>query len=696
MVATGPLNGHVRHLPEVEPQISGIERASIHIRPNSGCLRRASWAFSTRRVPRGPWSTIPATGAPIAGDLVLARVDTIGHHDGLQLPNGRRKQLFAGDEIVVAYGNRYACNQFEALVPDTLGPCHLVAGGGIAGRAVSWHDRIAKGPTHITPLGLLANPDGRRLNLRDYALEPIAGMSEPVPTVVAVVGTAMDSGKTQTSAFLVRGLIAAGLRVGYAKVTGTGAGGDTWLLKDAGADPVLDFTDAGLASTYLVPPEEIDAVLVTLTAHIAQRGVDAIVIEVADGIFQRETAALLRSPVFARLVGGTVLAARDSMGASAGVNWLRVQSPPVLALSGLLSASPLQCAEAKQETGLPVYTRESLGTANTALALIGPAQRNAQDRSRPERVTRTKDSLVVWSLPSRRVLRRVLQADPLQEYLLYFPDSGATGAPIFVAVHGLASNSDELASAFSAYCEMAGVVLLAPIFTTEQHPDYQRLGRLGRGVRADVALDRCIAEVVSLTGADAKQLHLFGHSGGAQFVHRYAMAHPHRVAGAVVASAGWYTFPDTQVRFPYGIRPHRNLPGVKFDPEEFLRVPITVLVGQDDVHGEQLRSTERVNRQQGMNRVERARNWAAAMRAAAAAYGYEPRVTCVEVPEVDHSFAQFCQHGALPERVLAALFGERSAECLPSLAHEPHAPVIAMEVSSLPAPMIAVKGGQPP
>lgn len=288
---------------------------------------------------------------------------------------------------------------------------------------------------------------------------------------------------------------------------------------------------------------------------------------------------------------------------------------------------------------------------------------------------------MVWSLPRNRVLQRVLQADPMQEYLVYAPTSGAFGAPIFVAVHGLACNPHDLARVFSELCETAGVVMLAPIFTTEQHSDYQRLGRSGRGVRADVALDRCVAEVASLTGADVKQVHLFGYSGGAQFVHRYLMAHPHRVARAVVASAGWYTFPDTKLRFPYGIRPHRRLPGVNFDPEKFLRVPVTVLVGQRDVGGAKVRSTERLNKQQGVNRLERARKWVATMRAAAEAHGYEPRVTCTEVPDMDHSFTQFCQRGALAERVFTALFGVSTriaAETLQGPAHDAH--TVAVEV----------------
>ena len=85
--------------------------------------------------------------------------------------------------------------------------------------------------------------------------------------------------------------------MGFAKITGTGSGGDTWLLKDAGAHPVLDFTDAGLASTYLEPAWEIQRVFTTLVGHLTLATVDAIVLEIADGVLQAESAALLKSCV---------------------------------------------------------------------------------------------------------------------------------------------------------------------------------------------------------------------------------------------------------------------------------------------------------------------------------------------------------------------------------------------------------------
>ena len=361
---------------DLRPRTTGLDLPHVKGRKDRDRLSRASWAFTTRRIPTGTACSIiqPDNGKPKAGDLVIARVDSLGHHKGLQLVNGRRRIMFLGDEIVVAYGNRYASSQFESYVPETMGPCHLVAGGGIASRAVSWHANISRGPTHITPIGLVGDKYGNPINLKDYGLAPVKQPADYQPTTIALIGTSMDAGKTTTAAYLARGLINAGLRVGYVKVTGTGAGGDTWLLKDAGAEPVLDFTDAGLPTTFMEEPKEIERVMHELIAHCAESGVDAVLVEIADGVFQRETATLLQSSFFANITGGIVLAAQDSMGAAAGMNWLNNFSTPVLALSGKLSAAPLQVSEAQAATGLRVFDLDDLSDGAKALNLLGAAQ----------------------------------------------------------------------------------------------------------------------------------------------------------------------------------------------------------------------------------------------------------------------------------------------------------------------------------
>ncbi len=261
-----------------------------------------------------------------------------------------------------------------------------------------------------------------------------------------------------------------------------------------------------------------------------------------------------------------------------------------------------------------------------------------------------------WSLPRGCIVRRALRSDPTQEYLLYIPTSADSDSQVLVVVHGFSRKAYKQAKAFSSLCERRGVVALVPIFTKELHKDYQRLGRKGKGRRVDLILHQYLTECAYLSGADPTQIFLYGFSAGAQFAHRYLMAHPHRVSRAAVVAPGWYTFPDHTERFPFGTRPSRALAGVTFNAEQFLRIPIEVLVGELDTTDKNLRRTDRVDAQQGKTRLERARRWVAAMRNAAVAYGLPPLVKLTEIQDVGHSFSAFCARGELVERVEKALF----------------------------------------
>lgn len=319
---------------------------------------------------------------PKAGDIVLAKVTKIGHHAGLELTHGRRSALFVGDEIIVCYGNRYAPDQFEAQIPKDLGSCDLVASGGIAAQMNHRHANV-KAPTSIQPIGLLAD-NQRRINLIDTALPKLVSLFSR-PYTVGVVGTSMNAGKTTTAATLIRGLVNAGYTVGAAKVTGTGSGRDTWLMTDAGAKLTLDFTHAGFPSTYLATPTQIDSIIETLITHLCVAKVDAIVIEVADGLFQSETAALLHSKVFAKTVDSVIFAAGDAMGAAAGVACLKSKELPVTAISGRLTASPLSIFETEKITGLPVLDKAALSSPDIVDVLQIP--RLSGFRPSPLRIT---------------------------------------------------------------------------------------------------------------------------------------------------------------------------------------------------------------------------------------------------------------------------------------------------------------------
>ncbi len=337
-----------------------------------GLPRNAKWGFVTRNVPTGDASHIEARAdhRPQSGDLVLARVEKIAQHTRIQLNNSRRSLLYPGDKLVVAYGNRYAPDQFAAEIPASLDRCHLVAAGGIAAQAVSKHDRL-KWPTTIRPEGFLIDRQGEVLNLRRYALAAQSRRGLRRKPVIAVLGTSMNSGKTTTAAALVKGLSAAGYRVAAIKATGTGSGNDVWSYADAGAEVTLDFTDAGHPSTYRIPQLEIQACFERLiTAARADDSVDVAVVEIADGMLHFETADLVNSMAFRREVKHVVFAAGEAMGALAGIERLRQAGIKPLAISGLLTASALAASEAQAHSGVPVLTKSELEAPSIARRVL--------------------------------------------------------------------------------------------------------------------------------------------------------------------------------------------------------------------------------------------------------------------------------------------------------------------------------------
>jgi poly(3-hydroxybutyrate) depolymerase len=291
----------------------------------------------------------------------------------------------------------------------------------------------------------------------------------------------------------------------------------------------------------------------------------------------------------------------------------------------------------------------SASLAPTALAAGTPAQGTQEDGPTHR--------------PSPGVLSRMrLESDRRQLYYVYVPRVVLPGAPLVVAVHGISRNAREHAQRLASYADEYGVVLVAPLFDEERFPDYQRLGRPARGARADHMLERIVAEAGRTTGADVRKLYLFGFSGGGQFVHRFAMAYPERVASYVVGAAGWYTFPDETLSYPRGTRAEKCFGDICFDPERYLQVPALVLVGERDVHeGAAMRQGARVTGQQGGSRFERGERWVEAMQGAAREHGYDTRFEFGALPASGHSFSRAARRGSIGDRTFAWFFGPAPA-----------------------------------
>ncbi len=223
------------------------------------------------------------------GTLVIARVlESKEKYNRLELISGETVQLQKGGVYVFVLGNRSALDGYVGRVPervrigDTLQVLNL---GGICGICESYNHTIVGKPFDIQVLGAVGNEQGKAVNISDHA--PVHGahtltVSQPL---IMVYGTCMNVGKTAVACSVIASLTRGGMRVAGAKLTGAGCLKDTLAMRDHGAVATLDLVDAGFTSTVTKKHTVFGAK--GLVNTLAQMEVDAIVVEIGDGVISQ-------------------------------------------------------------------------------------------------------------------------------------------------------------------------------------------------------------------------------------------------------------------------------------------------------------------------------------------------------------------------------------------------------------------------
>lgn len=303
---------------------------------------------------------------PKMGDVAVFEILTIGKHKAIQGDAGINKHIFPGDKILATFGNRYASNQFEGYVPTTHQETYQILGqGGVIGVLKSMHARFEDiGATEVKLIGYATDENNEVINTRYYNTSFNREHFTPMNTiknnakVYLSVGASMDSGKTTTAAFFSRGLMLQGKKVAYIKLTGTVYNKDAALVENGGATISVDFSHCGYPSTYMCSTEEVLDIYATLMKKVQVENPDVIIVEIADGLLQRETFGLLKHNGFMSTVEGVILSCPDSLSVLGGLKVLSsIRLTPVI-ISGLFTASPLMVKEVKAITKTPVFTLE--------------------------------------------------------------------------------------------------------------------------------------------------------------------------------------------------------------------------------------------------------------------------------------------------------------------------------------------------
>lgn len=298
---------------------------------------------------------------PRAGDVALFRVAS-PQGNYIIGPGGVQHQLFEGDEVLAAFGARYATNQYEGYVPTgPVSACQLLGRGGVAGWVRSVNPTFKNPPCELELIGYAVDEKGDVCNTIRY--ESLSSFApDMVPNqVILSVGSSMDSGKTTTAGYLCGGLRRAGHSVAYVKLTGTAFPKDARFAFDCGADFACDFSHFGFPSTFQCDlPDLLDLYQSLIDLVNRQVNPEFVVVEIADGLIQRETEMLLTHPVFMSTVSEVIFSCGDSLGVFTGVKLLTEWGVRPLALSGLFTASELLIREAERFTSLPILRRQEL------------------------------------------------------------------------------------------------------------------------------------------------------------------------------------------------------------------------------------------------------------------------------------------------------------------------------------------------
>lgn len=228
-----------------------------------------------------------------------------------------------------------------------------------------------------------------------------------------------------------------------------------------------------------------------------------------------------------------------------------------------------------------IGTTQSIYALRTSLAHLEdfPGARNAAYWALEKARGEIDEQLVDTNMPKGRRLQLYYKGT---RYFFYHPayrkGSALTKVGLrpwlLVCIHDKDLRAEELFN----ICWRAGkkrqMAVLVPLFDNIRYPDFGTFNI--REERADQRLLEIIEHVGKHASLTVREFYTFGYGSGGDFVQRFTMANPKRIAKSAFES-DHFTVPDPEVYFPNGINRSPLAPDVKIDLYDVLKTD-TVLV----------------------------------------------------------------------------------------------------------------------
>ncbi len=238
----------------------------------------------------------------------------------------------------------------------------------------------------------------------------------------------------------------------------------------------------------------------------------------------------------------------------------------------------------------------------------------------------------------------------------YLPEGDYSNMPIVFVHHGNTRNGAEYRDAWIASAANYGFLVVAPEFSEEDYPGslYYMTGFVqdaGGNLNPESEWTFSVIEplfefIQQDIGSGVSNFDMFGHSAGAQFVHRFTLfTSTTSLNRAISANAGWYTVPDISIDFPYGLD---GSPAGLLEMSTFFSRNLIVHLGQDDDDPNDpiLNTTDGANAQ-GPHRYARGLHFFSESQAICTSNSLPFAWTKVEVPNVGHDFETMSTKAAM-------------------------------------------------
>jgi len=181
-----------------------------------------------------------------------------------------------------------------------------------------------------------------------------------------------------------------------------------------------------------------------------------------------------------------------------------------------------------------------------------------------------------------------LKSKPVRIHFYIPSDTEMKNMPVLMVFPGTGRNANDYLNAWVSIAKKKQIMVFALEFPSDTYSTSQYIeGGMfsGNTLLSESSWTFSIIEPIfdyikAETGNKQQQYDMFGHSAGAQFVHRFMTFKPsNRVHRGVSANAGWYTVPDFTIDYPYGLK---NSPATEEGVKAFFAKEFILHLGMAD------------------------------------------------------------------------------------------------------------------